>query len=222
MWAHWPFRVDIHVDSEAHASDSQFTLPVFWPSESLDSRVTNERVGDSVDVLQFNPWQFAGQDQLFEAFFREIGKKLGQADKSAAGKAIAAKWRIYYAGSKLGASMATGVSKLVPVWILFLGWLGFNISSANGVWCSIVGSLLVIVASVLVLFSGLAQSIENWFRTRSEAHVKTLSEIKGDLAALLRKRTKTLVIVMDDVDRLGAAQTGAITVIPPRPAQRNS
>src|SRR3972149_4130714 len=43
-------------------------------------------------VEEFNPWQWSGQEQLAEAFFREIGTVLGRADKTK-GKKRAAKWR---------------------------------------------------------------------------------------------------------------------------------
>ncbi len=33
------------------------------------------------DVVEFNPWQFAGHNELSEAFFREIGTVLGRQDK---------------------------------------------------------------------------------------------------------------------------------------------
>lgn len=35
---------------------------------------------DSPLIVEFNPWQWSGQDQLAEAFFREIGLIMGRSD----------------------------------------------------------------------------------------------------------------------------------------------
>ncbi len=37
-------------------------------------------------IVEFNPWQWAGQEQLAEAFFQEIGAVLDKADRSKGGK----------------------------------------------------------------------------------------------------------------------------------------
>lgn len=38
-----------------------------------------ERTESPVTVVEFNPWQWAGQEQLMEAFFTEVGVALGTA-----------------------------------------------------------------------------------------------------------------------------------------------
>lgn len=48
----------------------------------------------NVRIVEFNPWQWAGQEQLAEAFFQEIGSVLDKADKTK-GKKCAATWRQY-------------------------------------------------------------------------------------------------------------------------------
>ena len=45
-------------------------------------------------IVEFNPWQWAGQEQLAEAFFQEIGAVLDKTDKTK-GKKRAAKWHQY-------------------------------------------------------------------------------------------------------------------------------
>lgn len=43
-------------------------------------------------IVEFNPWQWAGQEQLADAFFHQIGGVLGK-DTSKEGKKRVAEWR---------------------------------------------------------------------------------------------------------------------------------
>jgi predicted KAP-like P-loop ATPase len=40
-------------------------------------------------IVEFNPWQWAGQEQVSQAFFREIGSELGRKDSGTEAKASA-------------------------------------------------------------------------------------------------------------------------------------
>jgi predicted KAP-like P-loop ATPase len=51
-------------------------------------------------IVEFNPWQWAGQEQLADAFFQQIGFVLGK-DTSKEGKKRIAKWRAYAAYLKV-------------------------------------------------------------------------------------------------------------------------
>ena len=75
------------------------------------------------EIVEFNPWQWAGQEQLAEAFFREIGIALGRSDTSQKGKKRAAKWRTYGTYLTLGARMAKSLKAVLPL----LGIPGSNL-----------------------------------------------------------------------------------------------
>ena len=66
-------------------------------------------------IIEFNPWQWSGQNQLAEAFFREIGLVLGRSDGSEDGKRRAAKWRTYGTYLTLGASLAKSLKTILPI-----------------------------------------------------------------------------------------------------------
>src|SRR6266849_10623535 len=57
---------------------------------------------DAPTIVEFNPWQWAAQDQLAEAFFREISLALGKKDKSKEARKRAFKFAAYAESLKLG------------------------------------------------------------------------------------------------------------------------
>lgn len=64
-------------------------------------------------VLEFNPWQWSGQDQIAQAFFGEIGHAIGRTDKSKAGRSRVTKWKAYASYLKAGSFAIGGLRKLV-------------------------------------------------------------------------------------------------------------
>ena len=136
------------------------------------------------EIVEFNPWQWAGQEQLAEAFFREIGIVLGNADKSAKGKKRAAKWRTYGTYLTLGASMAKSLKVVLPL----LGIPGANLLE--------------------LATKGLQQSAEaikegsEGLKARSETLDHGLADMKKELLDALKTLKKPILVVVDDVDRL--------------------
>src|SRR5260221_5585953 len=55
------------------------------------------RGADAPIIVEFNPWQWAAQDQLAAAFFREIGLALGKNDASEDAKRRADRFAAYAA-----------------------------------------------------------------------------------------------------------------------------
>jgi predicted KAP-like P-loop ATPase len=133
-------------------------------------------------IVEFNPWQWAGQEQLAEAFFQEIGVALGGADTSEKGKERAAKWRAYGTYLTLGVSLAKSLKTVLPL----LGIPGANI--------------LEFLAKGLEQSSQAAQ--EGSEALAAQAEVRSLADIKRDLSNSLKVLTDPILIVIDDVDRL--------------------
>ena len=161
------------------------------------------------DVVEFNPWQFAGQDQIAEAFFREIGTVLGRRDESGSEKQLAASWKLYVKTLKIGSSIVDGLRGLGPV-LLVAGFIGVGVACVdNELARPLIGLLSLAVA---LLGAGLkwgatvAERLADWFSAKAEAHQKTLQEVKDELFRLLPQRSRPLLVVMDDVDRLSAEE----------------
>lgn len=138
----------------------------------------------SPEIVEFNPWQWAGQEQLAEAFFREIGILLGRADKSPKGKQRAAKWQTYGTYLTLGANMAKSLKVVLPL----LGIPGAN--------------LLELAAEGLQQSAEVTKEGSEGLKARSDALEQGLADIKKDILDALRTLKKPILVVVDDVDRL--------------------
>lgn len=66
-------------------------------------------------IVEFNPWHWAGQEQLAEAFFHEIGLSIGKNDANGEGKERAARWRAYGTYLTLGASVTKSFKTVLPL-----------------------------------------------------------------------------------------------------------
>jgi predicted KAP-like P-loop ATPase len=161
-------------------------------------------------ILEFNPWQWAGHEELARAFFHEVGLVLGRADKSKEGKKRATKWKSYAAYLKAGSFFATGVRKLVIALFTALGILGLSSLVVNAFWFNItiavVGSVSLIIAAVLGWMGDFVEKVAAHFEAFSELHKLELSELKKELADLLGQLKTPLLVVVDDVDRLSSQE----------------
>ncbi len=119
-------------------------------------------------IVEFNPWQWAGQEQLAEAFFQEIGVALGKSDTSKKGKERAAKWRAYGTYLTLGASLAKSLKTILP----FLGIPG--------------SKLLELAALGLEQSSQATQEGSEALAAQAEARDHNLTDIKHDLSNSLK------------------------------------
>lgn len=72
-----------------------------------------------VDVLEFNPWQFTGKQDIARAFFMEVGIALGHTDGSSSDEKREQAWTSYAAYLQLtDASLGAFRSLFVTLWSL--------------------------------------------------------------------------------------------------------
>jgi hypothetical protein len=151
-------------------------------------------------VVRFNPWQWSGQDMLFEAFFTEIGDTLGRERPGKDGVALAQKWNRFGALSGVGRATA----QLVEVSATALAASSLAAGS-NG------------VAAGAATSAGIANWLKNIFsggqevaQAASDAHgiteVETVDEVRTDLRRMLLDMPAPLIVVIDDIDRLTKEQ----------------
>ncbi len=105
-------------------------------------------------IVEFNPWQWAGQNQLFSAFFSEIGTSLGIKDKSGEGKKQARKWRAYAAYLKMGSLLGQTLRKVIQSAFFAIGVLGVSNVFAIEPW---VRTVFLIVGLLALAFAGLVR-----------------------------------------------------------------
>lgn len=143
-----------------------------------------EQEKDCPLIVEFNPWQWAGQEQLAEAFFQEIGVVLGRSDTNGEGKERAAKWRAYGTYLTLGASLAKSLKTVLPL----LGIPG--------------SSIFELFASGLEQSSQITREGSEALSAQAEARDRNLTDVKQDLSNSLKALKEPILVVIDDVDRL--------------------
>src|SRR5258708_4160385 len=77
-------------------------------------------------VVEFNPWQWAAQDQLADAFFREIALALGKKDETKEAKQRAERFSAYATYLKVGSHIASAVRPLLAFAVTLAGFLGLG------------------------------------------------------------------------------------------------
>ncbi len=82
---------------------------------------------DAPKVVEFNPWQWAAQDKLAEAFFREISLALGKKEQTNEAKKRAATFSAYAAYLKLGTHLITGIRPLLSTVLALTGIMGISV-----------------------------------------------------------------------------------------------
>lgn len=139
-------------------------------------------------VIEFNPWEWSGQQQLAAAFFHEVGIVLGKADSSESGKRRAAAWREYASYANLGAWIMKSAALILP--------------SLGGPPAESIAP----VAVALEAAAKVAKEGAEGLAAQAQRETRPLSEFKNDLTEALKAAKRPILIVMDDVDRLSTAE----------------
>ncbi len=165
-------------------------------------------------VIEFDAWQFSGQDGLLRAFFQETARVLGVKDKSESGQKLAAMWLSLAAFFDVvkSASITTYIlvntmlHVLPPLVLANFTWSYFGVQF--GLMALAVFGILSVTLSDLI--SSMSTKISDWMTARADAQRRTLEERKQELSQLLEKKDHPILIVIDDIDRLTAMETQLI------------
>lgn len=179
---------------------------------ALDHLATTE----GCQVIEFNPWQWAGQDNLSSVFFAEISRAIQRKDCNDSDKQLAKLLRSYSRRLNTGANWADGTAKLLPV--LFASTVATSLlgtlaqgTVAQVTWLAL--TAVSVLGGLALLLKRGGSSLSKWAKNLDEDtkdSALTLSQLRAELQALLSKRDKPLLIVLDDLDRLSAEQMKAI------------
>lgn len=170
----------------------------------------------SVDVIEFNPWEWSGQTELNSAFFEEVSRSVGRKDDSKAGKQLAKTLRRYGRRLNAGSSLLASTAKILPTLIgssVVVGALSVFAEDQTGRVTLLLLSIASLAGGIAPLLSKGAAAL----RAKAEGADQkakddelTLKEIREQLQNLLKDREKPLLIVLDDIDRLSPDQTKAV------------
>jgi predicted KAP-like P-loop ATPase len=154
-------------------------------------------------IVEFNPWQWSGQDKLLEGFLWQLGAIFGKKDITKTTRKLASKWKAFSAFTKLGSE----VSRLIPYWVFALLSITALTSLAAAlfrpspwlIWLAIVTFLLFLFLSAI---SRLADKFSSALRDWAVFREKSLEELRSDVEREMRKLDKPVVVFVDDIDRL--------------------
>lgn len=166
-------------------------------------------------VLEFNPWQWSGHEDLATAFFDQVGRCLGGGPKASEEDRQRSKlWAKYAAAFKTSSRVISSARTLVSLAAGALLGLGIAGSAGPGATWFRALSLLVAVLGGLALGAGQVESavgsVADFFARRSTLSDQTLAELKRVVHDSLATRLRPVVIVMDDVDRLTPDEMGRL------------
>ena len=161
-------------------------------------------------IVEFNPWQWAGQEQVSQAFFREIGSTLGRKDSGEQAKASAKRWRKYGAFLGLRAEVFAGTRRIALYGLAAIAALGlagafFDILPVK-IALAVVAFLSLVLFVLLKTSDRVAKAVADYFSTVAETEEKSLSEIKTELSISLRRLSRPTLVVVDDIDRLSGPE----------------
>jgi len=156
---------------------------------------------ESPFVVDFNAWEFSGQDQLAEAFFVELGEALGRTDESERAKQLESSFKrlgrtLRFVGGMSGAMKA------------FLGLTGgvAAIAGAAGPEALLMGQAAAVTAEqVQTQLRDLGDAAE-----RASEHFdqprRGVAQLKSEITGLLREAGRNVLVFIDDIDRLSASE----------------
>lgn len=162
------------------------------------------------DIVEFSPWEWAAQEKITASFFQEISKSIGRIDRTKSGKKLAATLKRYGRYLNTGESVVTGLSAALPTLFVLATLAGVGGNFSNETWVKNACTILLVVfaawAAVLKWGKGFFNSLSGNIEATAKEHEQGLSDIRRELTSLLSKRTSSLIVVMDDLDRLTSNQ----------------
>lgn len=160
-------------------------------------------------IVEFNPWQWSGQDRVFEAFFAAIRAKFETTDASAQTEKLAERWEAFAAWTKLGATISAKLEQVVTPLLgtAITGALLANSANDPGIRITgiVLGIIGVLLSSFIVIFPEIAAHVVEIARAKLGRQKMTLEGLRADITAQLeklRKEGRPVVVIIDDIDRL--------------------
>jgi len=158
--------------------------------------------------MEFSPWQWANENHITEAFFKELANKLG-ASKNDDQREVAKKLLDYAEylelGNELIGKFKNILEKLLLLAIGGTGIISTIVSAEYKVRLIITSLILFVITLALEEIIWGFKWIARWKNIHFE-HQKTLEERKAELINALSKVKSTMVVFIDDIDRLSKSE----------------
>jgi len=136
-------------------------------------------------IIDFNPWEWEGPSQVAQAFFARIAEEIGT--KGARGAEVSERLSRYGAYFTLGASIAESAGVILPFFLPGSGPIASMLQKA---------------------FKGAGEQAK--VASEAKPTKQTLSELRASLVEAIRNLDRTIVVTIDDVDRLTTSETALL------------
>ena len=167
-------------------------------------------------IVEFNSWEWSGQEKLIEGFFGALRAKFLKTDEAKETEAMAALFEALESWTKLGAEITEQVGKALSP-LVGVGGSVLIALVANATPSPVVRSIGLIagVAGVVVsvffpVAAGLAGQGAQFYRRRATRAARTLAELRAEISSelnKLREHKRPVLVIVDDIDRLTAEET---------------
>ena len=162
------------------------------------------------DIIEFTPWEWAAQDKITASFFQEVSYSIGRKDKSKSGKKLASTLKKYGRYLNTGETIVTGFSAALPTLFVLATVVGIGGSFSDENWVKNTSMAFLAVfavwASALKWGKNLLNNLSGNIEITAKGQEQGLNEIREELTDLLSQRSTSLIVVMDDLDRLTTEQ----------------
>jgi predicted KAP-like P-loop ATPase len=161
------------------------------------------------EILELNPWEYE-ESNLQRAFLDELGRAIGRKDRSKRARELAKRIRSYAAVISVGEKITAGLPATLSLLLKIIGLLGFGSAILGAAQSQPVTATVGVVVTAISGLLGSSRRFAQWLAERAsrraeETH-KSASELKKEISGLLQERERPVLVVMDDVDRMEAAE----------------
>lgn len=169
---------------------------------------------DTPDVVQFNPWHWTGHEDLSAAFFREVLAVLEAGKHRKNAQEVARTLRRYAAYLGLINAFLGGPKGFMALALGVFGALAVApplvLTEEHAItFGKALGTTALALAALIFWGQQLLEKLAAWLDlTRPGAH--SLDDRKRDVVGALKRYKRTVLVVIDDVDRLTAMEIQAV------------
>lgn len=182
---HWEGAESLIISINGNWGSGKTTLKNF-----IARHLANNDTRKNPIIVEFNPWQWSGQDRILESFFKTIGAEFSRASKL---------WRLRLLWAsllrKLTRSTEAGLQAYQVLKDIIPSVLLATIAANILIW----PQWTKIILAALLLTMVVAPIVLNYFFSHSH---KTLEDTKQRISKEIARLDTPVIVFIDDIDRL--------------------
>ncbi|MDC4403845.1 KAP family NTPase [Acinetobacter baumannii] len=158
-------------------------------------------------IIEFSPWEWAGQEIITKAFYDEISKSIGKQNSSEKYRKLARLFKKYGNYLDVGEVILTSTSSSLPIIVPVIAGIGFfNAFLTDTKVITLLTTGIVAVSPLLKWTIDKIKKATGYLNEKAKESEKNLDEIRNELKIALQGIETPILIVMDDLDRLSSSE----------------